>query len=126
MVWLRHKLADLSSRGSGGSGGAGGAGSCPKRINMNKQGKHMPGHKNYQAGKSTLNVSPDWIEKFIGTGTPVNGYSPGTAGYRELVDFGQTIGNFCTKLDPIGRPTTNGIFHYALDGVHLVPSAPNP
>ena len=36
--------------------------SFPKEINEGKQGKHIPGHNNYQIGKSELIIS---IQKLI-------------------------------------------------------------
>jgi hypothetical protein len=126
MVWLRHKLADLSSRGSGGSGGAGGAGSCPRRVHWGKQGKHVPGHNNFEPGKSTLNLPLDWLDhpdEFLGTGTPRKG-APGMPGYQEVVDLRRVIGNYCTLTDPVGVPTTKITVHYSKTGFHVVPADP--
>jgi len=97
--------------------------SCPTsgpRIVPDKQGKHIPGHKNFIPGRSEL-THPDpqkLIDRFAGTGQPVGPIPRGQPGFKERVDFGGIIGEFQ------GQPTTNGIIHYGGNGVHIVPSRP--
>jgi hypothetical protein len=91
-----------------------------------KQDKHRPGTRNYRKGKSVL-THPDpqvLLDRCAGTGQPVNNIPAGQAGYRERVEFGQTIGEY---VDTAGNstPTTRGIIHYDGPGrAHIVPSAP--
>jgi hypothetical protein len=97
----------------------------PPKIQMDKQGKHIEGHKNYQAGKSILTVDPTRLILKAGTGKPANNIPRGQAGYKERVNFGEVIGVFVDKNTGIGQPTTKGIIHYAKDGsAHIVPAKP--
>jgi len=95
-------------------------------VNMNKQGKHIPSHKNFKPGKSELtHKNPqELVDRFAGKGTPVNKISPGEPGYKERVDFGENIGNYVDPGSNIKIPTNNGIIHYSKDDVHIVPSRP--
>lgn len=95
--------------------------SFPKKIHSDKQGKHMPGHKNYQPGKSRLTISLSEAQRLIneysGTGTPV---SPN----KERVDFGRVIGKFVDPRTGDSWDTAVGIIHYSQNGVHVVPAMP--
>ncbi|MDE1150349.1 MAG: polymorphic toxin type 50 domain-containing protein [Azospirillaceae bacterium] len=98
------------------------------QVNPNKQGKHQPGHRNFQPGKSEL-THPDpqeLVDKGAGTGQQVGSTPVGDAGSKERVDFGENIG---THVDPVTgdrNPTDIGIIHYGKDDVHIVPARPNP
>jgi hypothetical protein len=89
-------------------------------LDPTKQGKHVPGDPYYIPGRSPLtHPSPtQLIDQFAGKGQPVGGIPRGQPGFKERVDFGQVIGEYQ------GQPTTNGIIHYAKDGVHIVPARP--
>ena len=95
--------------------------SFPKNLNEGKQGKHVPGHNNYEPGKSELTISmkkaSDLVNKFSGKGTPV-----GTN--KERVDFGEVIGNYKDPITGESAPTTIGIIHYSKTGTHIVPARP--
>ena len=85
-----------------------------------KQGKHIPGHKNFIPGRSPL-THPDpqkLVNQFAGKGQPVGTVSRGRPGFKERIDFGEIIGEIN------GQPTSNGIIHYSKDGVHIVPANP--
>ena len=90
------------------------------KINPGKQGKHVPGHNNFQPGKSEL-THPDpqgLLDRGAGTGVQ--------HGNKEVVDFGEPIG---THVAPDGTrtPTTRGTIHYDQSGgAHIVPAKPNP
>lgn len=92
----------------------------PKNINEDKQGKHIPGNKNYIPGRSILSITTEEAENLIkeysGHGTPVSEY-------KERVDFGRTIGIY-VDLDGVGTSTTVGIIHYSKTGAHIVPANP--
>jgi filamentous hemagglutinin len=94
------------------------SGAGPK-IRFDKQGKHIPGHNNFQPGKSEW-THPDpqaLLDQFGGTGA--------RRAQRELVEFGTLIG---FHVDPILRtktPTTRGVIHYDnTGGAHIVPTRP--
>lgn len=93
------------------------------KVNMGKQGKHIPGHNNYQKGKSVLTGDPQKLAQKAGTGQPVNSVPRGQAGFKERVDFGETIGDFVQN--GVATPTTKGILTYAKDGrIHIIPARP--
>ncbi len=95
---------------------------CTTKLNKDAQGKHIPGHKNYQKGKSFLSVSMEraqqLIDKYGGTGRKINGQT------RELVDFNETIGVYIEKGKGGGSFTQYGIVHYGKRGCHIVPARP--
>ena len=148
--FVKQSLADLDSNKSNSSkvdegiadGGEGGGGSevdgghatwesappslksemsaTPSKIHMGKQGKHIPGHNNFQPGKSEL-THPDpqsLLDK--GTGTGVR------HGTKEVVDFREEIGTY-VALDGTRMTTTRGTIHNDSKGnAHIVPADPNP
>jgi filamentous hemagglutinin len=89
------------------------------KIRFDKQGKHIPGHNNFQIGKSEwTHPNPQvLLNQFGGTGM--------RTAQRELVDFKRLVGFF---VDPISRtktPTTRGVIHYDnAGGAHIVPTKP--
>ena len=95
--------------------------SFPKKLNEDKQGKHIPGHKNYQEGKSELTVSmseaSELVDHFSGKGTPVSDN-------KERVDFGKIIGIYKNPVSGVRTPTSLGIIHYSKSGAHIVPAKP--
>jgi hypothetical protein len=103
--------------------GAGVANKAAPAIKWGAQAKHFPGHNSYTPGRSTLTNDPAKLVEKAGTGQQVGQLPVGTAGSKERVDFGETIG---TYIDQAGNasPTTNGIIHYSNDGVHIVPARP--
>ena len=96
----------------------------PTNIHEGQQGKHIPGHNNYQPEKSYLTISMKEAEKLIreksGTGVFVS-----TNSNRERIDFGQVIGVFVDEKTGKATPTTKGLIHYSKKGAHIVPSDPN-
>lgn len=90
---------------------------------MGKQGKHIVGHNNYTPGRSVLTADPQVLAQRAGTGTPVGSTPRGQAGFKERVNFGETMGDFVN--DGVATPTSNGIITYATDGsIHIIPAAP--
>lgn len=89
-------------------------------IHGGKQGKHIPGHNNFQPGKSEL-THPDpqgLLDRFAGTGT--------RHGHKEVVDFKENIGYWVAE-DGTRRVTTRGTIHYDSKGfAHIVPLKPSP
>jgi RHS repeat-associated protein len=98
---------------------------APPRLLPDQQGKHQPGHRNFRPGRSefTHKRPQDLIDRFAGKGYPVAG-TRGQPGYRERVDFGESIGNYVDPKTGKPVPTSKGIIHYAKDGVHIVPARP--
>ncbi len=97
------------------------AATVPK-VNMGQQGKHLIGHNNYIEGRSVLTADPAKLAQKAGTGTPANAAPRGTPGFRERVDFGETIGDFVK--DGVATPTSKGIIHHGKEGIHIVPAKP--
>ena len=98
------------------------------KIQWDKQGKHIPGHKNYVAeiNKSIFeNKNPQkLIEQYAGTGKKIGGEIAGKPGYKEIVNFEESIGYFVENETGKTTSTTWGSIHYAKDGVHIVPRRP--
>jgi RHS repeat-associated protein len=95
------------------------------KLHGDAQGKHIPGHKNYQTGKSIL-THPDpqgLLDQYAGTGNPLRG-TYGQPGYRERVNFGEVIGIYVDETTGARTPTTNGVIHYSGRGAHIVPARP--
>ena len=88
-------------------------------IRKDKQGKHIPGHNNFQTGKSEW-THPDpqaLLDQFGGTGV--------RNGHKELVDFGVLIGFYVDLVTRAKTPTTRGVIHYDnTAGAHIVPTRP--
>lgn len=103
-----------------------GSSSKPRVVNgfeavshSGKQGKHIPGHSNYQQGKSIFTGdSQRLLDRHAGTGEWVGQN-------RERVNFGETIGKWVDLKTGKEISTTNGIIHYSKKGAHIVPARPN-
>ncbi|MDP1609385.1 MAG: polymorphic toxin type 50 domain-containing protein [Chlamydiales bacterium] len=100
------------------------------KIQWDKQGKHLEGHRNYKPkdAKSILE-HPDpqrLVKECAGKGRKVSPDSklPGQSGYKEVVDFEEFIGYHVDETTKVKLPTTRGTIHYAQDGVHVVPARP--
>lgn len=95
----------------------------PPKINAGKQGKHVPGHNNFQPGKSEFTHSDPQglVNKYAGTGVK---HGPN----KEVVQFGdENIGNWVDPSTGQKVPTSRGTIHYdAKGGAHIVPANPNP
>jgi len=96
------------------------------KINVDQQRKHLPGNKQFIPGRSELTYKnpQELIDKFAGTGQPVGNVPRGEPGFKECINFREIIGNYINNNTGRSFPTTNGIIHYGLKGVHIVPSAP--
>jgi len=99
-----------------------------KKIHDGQQGKHIVGHNNYvlDGTKSIFDhTDPQGLcDKFAGTGIKANSGVPGMAGYKELVNFKESIGKHVDRRTKVQTPTTWGIVHYGNKGVHIVPTLP--
>lgn len=98
------------------------------KIQWDKQGKHIPGHKNYNSkmNKSILQYDDPktLVKKYAGTGLKINNRLPGKAGYQELVNFQKFIGYAVDEITGEKIPTSWGKIHYGKNGVHIVPTKP--
>jgi tetratricopeptide (TPR) repeat protein len=104
------------------------------KIEWDKQGKHIIGHRNYVPGKSgvagkakSVLQHPDpqkLAHDFAGTGMKANNVTPGIPGYQEIVNFGEVIGYEVDFQSGKQTLTTWGKIHYAKNGVHIVPTKP--
>lgn len=89
------------------------------KIHPGKQGKHQPGHNNFEPGKSELD-HPDpqsLLDKHAGKGEK--------HGNKEVVDFKESIGIWVSLDGKIRLRTTRGTIHYDVKGsAHIVPAHP--
>ena len=95
-------------------------------VVMDQQGKHIPGHRNFQPGKSefTYPNPQELLNEYSGKGT-LRGSAE--SGWKETVDFGKIIGDWVDPATKTRVPTTRGTILYNSDGqAHIVPSNPNP
>ena len=94
---------------------------------MDKQGKHIPGHRNFEVGKKKsewMHPDPEGkLRELAGTGQKVRG-TAGKPGYKERVDCGETIGLFIDKDAGMSCSTTMATIHYSKEGAHIVPARP--
>ncbi len=98
-------------------------GPAPK-IHLGKQGKHIPGHNNYQPGKGILRADPEELARHAGTGSSLRPTPVGQPGSRELVDFGKIIGDHVDEVTGAATQTRWGIITYGKDGIHIFPVRP--
>jgi hypothetical protein len=87
-------------------------------LHWGKQGKHIPGHNNYDPKRSPVISSKERLqelfEKYRGTGERV--------GNKEVVDFEEVIGQVKNPATGEIENTTWGKIHYDEDGgYHIVP-----
>jgi tetratricopeptide (TPR) repeat protein len=96
------------------------------KIKTDQQNKHVQGKHNYLEGRSVFeNKEPQrLLDQFAGKGKPVNGEIPGSANFKEVVDFKEHIGIWKDKAGN-SLPTTKGTIHYSKDGAHIVPAHPD-
>lgn len=93
----------------------------PKTINDGKQGKHIPGHNNYQPGRSTLTISTQEAQNLVNN---YSGKGEKVSDNKERVNFGKVIGNYVDPSTGVSMPTTVGMIHYSKTGTHIVPVRP--
>ena len=97
------------------------------RLDHAKQGKHIPGARNFIPGRSTL-TDPDpqgLLDQWAGTGQPVNDIPIGLPGSKERVDFGKVIGNYVDPETRMVIATSRGVIVYDRRGrAHIIPARP--
>ncbi|MBI5346061.1 MAG: hypothetical protein HZB76_02840 [Chlamydiae bacterium] len=98
------------------------------KIEWDKQGKHIQGHKNFNPSKEksilTHKDPQRLVNDYAGSGIKIRGDYPGAAGYQEVVDFGEVIGYAVERETEEHIITTWGKIHYSKNGVHIVPTKP--
>ena len=98
------------------------------KIQWDKQGKHIKGHKNYipKENRSILiHKDPQkLVDKYAGTGRKAGHGIPGKPGYKEIINFEESIGYFVDKETGKSFITTWGSIDYAKGGVHIIPRQP--
>ncbi|MFV9511284.1 polymorphic toxin type 50 domain-containing protein [Tepidibacillus sp. LV47] len=88
------------------------------KVHLGKQGKHIPGHPNYQKGKSIFTGDAQkLLDKYAGKGQWIGSN-------KERVDFKQVIGKWVDPNTGKAYETTKGIIHYSKNGAHIVPARP--
>jgi hypothetical protein len=97
------------------------------KLDPAKQGKHIPGHRNYIPGRSIL-TDPDpqgLLDQRAGTGRPVNDVPIGQPGSKERVDFGSVIGSYLSPGTGKAVPISKGVIVYDRRGnAHIIPARP--
>jgi RHS repeat-associated protein len=96
------------------------------KIHPGKQGKHQPGHNNFQPGKSELTHSDPQALLDKGQGKGV------MHGNKEVVDFHEVIGVYVDPNTGKRECTTRGTIHYDAEALsdptkghaHIVPAKP--
>lgn len=98
------------------------------KVASGKQGKHVIGHNNYNIDRNRSifeHPHPETLVKnYAGTGLKDSKKTPGTPGYKEIVNFKEFIGYNVDENTGIKTRTTWGKIHYAKDGIHIVPTLP--
>ena len=89
-------------------------------LHQGRQGKHIVGHNNYQAGKSIIYGGIQEAQALISEGA---GKGIWHAPNKETVSFDHTIGIYISENGDRSA-TTMGTIHYSKDGAHIVPSKP--
>jgi filamentous hemagglutinin len=115
----------LSTDGADGPAEPSGTGAPdgPPTVHEGQQGKHVPGHQNFDPTRSTLTADPNELIGRAGSGEQVGAVPVGQAGSKERIDFGEEIGLYRDK-DGNTAPTTVGLVHYSRNGAHIVPARP--
>lgn len=95
-------------------------------IHWGKQNKHIENHIHYEANKSILVHSDPQrlVRDFAGKGLKEGSRLPGSAGYKEIVDFGEYIGYHVVYDTGEKVATSWGKIHYSSKGIHIVPTLP--
>lgn len=95
-----------------------------KTIHSGKQGKHIPGHNNYKAGRSYLTITEQQAQELVnqhaGTGQIIRDRNNKFTG-KERITVKNQIG-VCVDLEGKETPTNSFMIHYSKDGVHIVPA----
>lgn len=98
------------------------------KIEWDKQGKHIVGHKNFQTNlnKSIFqhNNPQKLIDKFSGKGMRIDNKQPGSGIYQEIINFDEFIGYAVDRETGEKIATCWGKIHYSKNGVHIVPTKP--
>ena len=94
-------------------------------YNFDAHNKHVLGHNDYDGIRSiwTHPQSERSLKQHGGKGHPERGVA-GTSGFKETVDFGETIGIWKSEDRLTQLPTTRGSIHYGKKGGHIVPIKP--
>ncbi len=95
------------------------------KIEPDKQGKHIPNHRNFEMGNSEW-THPDpqrILSENAGKGQKVKGIA-GEPDYRERIDCGEVIGYFVNDKTKEKVSTTMATIRYSKRGAHIVPAAP--
>ena len=97
------------------------------KVHEGKQGKHIAGHNNYVGGRSIITISSEKLQSLIykhaGTGDIIRTRKD-TWNNKEVVDFGESIGEYIDRETGERMQTSVGTIHYSKDGIHVVPAKP--
>jgi filamentous hemagglutinin len=95
----------------------------PTELHFGRQRNHLSYSRALVEGKSIITIDlpllQSLVEQKAGTGFWENDK-------KEIIDFGLIIGFHVEQRTGVKTPTTRGAIHYSKDGVHVVPSPPEP
>ena len=91
-------------------------------MNRQKQNKHVPGTKEYQEGKSTIDISLDKLEELVKDNIK-NGTEHKNG--KISVDLGTSIGTWVAEDGKTRATTSRVTIHNSKTGWHAVPAKPN-
>jgi SPP1 gp7 family putative phage head morphogenesis protein len=96
-----------------------------KTIEIDKQGKHILGHKNYIEGRSYLTISleeaQELVNKYAGTGE-IRRTAAGAWNNKETIKADIDVGVFVDSNTNTESITNSFTIHYSKKGTHIVPS----
>ena len=59
-----------------------------------------------------------------GTGQPVGSVPRGQPGFKERIDFGETIGTYIDPSTGVEQSSSKGMLIYSKKGIHIYPVRP--
>ena len=94
------------------------------KIHSGRQAKHIESSHNYIEGRSKLTISESKAQELINkhAGSKLSRWN---GNHKEIIDFGEVIGECYNSETGKWEETTWGTIHYSNKGTHLVPTRPN-
>lgn len=98
------------------------------KLDVERQNRHMPGRNAYEMARTNGNVrsiiyrDATAIQKLLDEGAGTGEF---IGANKELVNFGQVIGQYVDVDGYNKRETKMGVIHYSAEGAYIVPARPN-
>lgn len=100
------------------------SGKVSKKVNPQKQGRHIKNSPDYVKGRSYIHGSFSTAQKLIdelsGTGSPIIDKN-GNWTKKERVTAAKVIGTHVSNKTGIETPTSNALIVYSKTGSHIIP-----